>query len=97
MGIFGFVLDFFDSSSESYESQYFVYHNELRAYSIPAILVFVRSAMLLILFESNPFLEIRHDSHYSSKKTRLKRVEDPITHPNTDYKEMVRYTQNKKE
>ena len=66
-------------------------------YSIPAILVFVRSAMLLILFESNPFLEIRHDSHYSSKKTRLKRVEDPITHPNTDYKEMVRYTQNKKE
>lgn len=53
--------------------------------------------MLLILFESNPFLEIRHDSHYSSKKTRLKRVEDPITHPNTDYKEMVRYTQNKKE
>ena len=34
MGIFGFVLDFFDSSSESHESQYFVYHNELRVYSI---------------------------------------------------------------
>ena len=53
--------------------------------------------MLLILFESNPFLEIRHDSHCSSKKTRLKRIEDSITHPNTGYKDMVRYTQNRKE